>query len=103
MNKLLLAIIASFAFSGLATAAVNLNTAGKAELEGVKGIGPQKAEAILEYRKKNGPFKYVDELKNVTGFGDKSVANMRSELTVDAAAPVAPKAGAKKDEKPAKK
>lgn len=103
MKKLLLAIIASFTFSGLAMAAINLNTASKAELEVVKGIGPQKAEAILEYRKKNGPFKNLDELKNVTGFGDKSVANMRSELTVDAAAPLAAKAGAGKDEKPAKK
>lgn len=67
--------------------AVNLNTAGKAELESVKGIGPQKAEAILEYRKKHGSFKNVDDLKNVKGFGDKTVANIRSELTVDAAGP----------------
>jgi competence protein ComEA len=104
MKKLLTVLIAFFAFSGIATAAVNLNSASKAELETVKGIGPQKADAILEYRKKNGPYKRVDDLKNVSGFGDKSVENMRSELTVDAAAPASPsKAEAKKESKPATK
>ena len=109
MKKLLLVLLAFFAFSGMAMAAVNLNTATQAELESVKGIGPKKAEAIIEYRKKNGSFKTVDDLKNVKGFGDKSVANMRSELAVDGAAAPAKaekkaeaKADAKKEEKPAK-
>lgn len=104
MKKLLLVLIAFLTFSGLAMAAVNLNTASKAELEAVKGIGPKKADAVLEYRKKNGPFKNVDDLKKVSGFGDKSVASMRSELTVDAAAPAkTAKAEAKKESKPASK
>ena len=98
MKKLLLALLAFFAFSGIAMAAVNLNTAGKDELQAVKGIGPKKADAIIEYRKKYGSFKTVDDLKNVTGFGDKSVANIRSELTVDSAAPV--KADKKAEAKP---
>lgn len=87
MKKSLLALLALFVFSGMAMATVNLNTATKDKLEAVKGIGPQKAAAIIAYREKNGPFKTVDDLKNVTGFGDKSVANMRSDLTVDGAAP----------------
>ena len=113
MKKLLLVLLAFFAFSGMAMAAVNLNTATKEELDGVKGIGPVKAQAIIEYRTKNGLFKSVDDLKNVKGFGDKTVAKMRSELTVDGAAPVKAdkkadikKADAKKKdkkEKPAKK
>ena len=104
MKKLLMVLIAFFAFSGMATAAINLNSASKAELETVKGIGPQKAEAILDYRKKNGPFKKVDDLRNVSGFGDKSVENMRSELTVDAAAPALPaKTTAAKESQSAKK
>lgn len=102
MKRLLLAFIVFFAFSCIGTAAVNLNTASKEELETVNGIGPQKAEAILEYRRRNGPFKKVDDLKKVSGFGDKSVKNMRSELSVDPAAP-AGKAEAKKEAKPVSK
>ena len=87
MKKLLLVLLAFFAFSGMAIAAVNLNSASKDELQAVKGIGPKKADAIIEFRKKNGPFKSVDDLKNVKGFGDKSVDGIRSELTVESAAP----------------
>ena len=100
----LLTLLLALAFSGMAMAEINLNTASKAELEAVKGIGPQKAEAILEYRKKNGLFKTVDELKKVKGFGDKSVANMRSEISVEAADDENfSKAGSKNEYKPALK
>jgi len=97
MKKLLLILIAFFTFSGMAMAVVNLNTASKAALEAVNGVGPKKAEAIIAYREKNGPFTTVDDLKNVNGFGDESVAKMRSVLTVDDVAT------AKKEGKPAKK
>lgn len=84
MKKLVLILFALFAFSGLALA-VDINAADQAQLEGVKGIGPVKAKAIVDYRSKNGPFKSVDELKNVRGFDDKSIAKMKGELSVGGA------------------
>lgn len=82
MKKLLLGLCTYLILTSAALAAVNLNTATKEELDGVNGIGPVKAQAILDHRKKNGPFKSVDDLQNVKGFGDKSVNKVRSQLTV---------------------
>lgn len=101
MRKLLLAFITFVISTSIAMATVNLNTATKDDLDGVKGIGPVKAQSIIDYRKKNGPFKSVDELENVKGFGSKSVKKVRSELTVNGVAnakPVAVKAADKKNE-----
>ena len=99
MKKLLLAFITFVISTSIAMATVNLNTATKEDLDGVKGIGPVKAQSIIDYRKKNGPFKSVDELENVKGFGSKSVKKVRSELTVNGvtnAKPAAVKAVDKK-------
>lgn len=93
MKKLLLAALTYFALTGLACAAVDLNTASKEDLQGIKGIGPSKAKAIVEYRKKNGNFATLDDLTNVKGFGPKTIDKLRGELTVADAA-----AGAKKGE-----
>ena len=100
MKKFLLGLCAYLILTGAALAAVNLNTATKEELDGVKGIGPVKAQAIVDYRKKNGPFKSVDDLQNVKGFGDKSVDKVRAELSVGREA-AASKPEAKPDTKPA--
>lgn len=90
MKKLLLTFIALIISTSVAMATVNLNTATKEDLDGVKGIGPVKAQLIIDYRKKNGSFKSVDELENVKGFGSKSVKKLRSELTVDGASSAKP-------------
>jgi competence protein ComEA len=89
MKKLLLALVACFVAVQFAFAAVNINTASEAELEKLKGIGPAKAKAIVEDRKKNGPFKTADDLKRVKGIGDKNFDALKSEITVGgpAAAP----------------
>ena len=86
MKRFLIVLFACLAFMAPAWAGalVDLNKASQAQLESVKGIGPAKARAIIEYRSKMGPFKSVEDLKKVTGFGEKTVAKMRSELTVSA-------------------
>jgi competence protein ComEA len=52
MKKMLLALFVFLSFSISALAAVNINTATQAELESLNGIGPVKAQAIIDYRKK---------------------------------------------------
>ena len=96
MQRILSVILMFFAGISFALAAVNINTATVDELDAVKGIGPGKAKAIVDYRSKNGPFKSVDDLKEVKGFGEKSIAKLRGELSA-ADAPAAPgKTAAKK-------
>jgi len=74
--------LALLLFAPAGFAAVDINTADAATLEQVKGIGPVKAAAIVDYRKANGPFKSVDELAKVPGIGEKSVEQLRDQLTV---------------------
>lgn len=63
-------------------ALVNINTADEAQLTALKGIGPTKAKAITQYRQEHGPFKSVDDLKKVSGIGDKTLAALKPLLTV---------------------
>ncbi|GLT22233.1 MULTISPECIES: helix-hairpin-helix domain-containing protein [Zoogloea] len=82
LSRLVCALGLGLAGINLAFAAVNINTATPADLDGVKGIGPSKAQAIVDYRSKHGPFKSLDDLKNVKGFGEKSIAKLKGELSV---------------------
>ena len=100
MKKFLLALVTLFAFSGLTMAAVNINTANQKELESLKGIGPVKAKAIVDYRAKHGPFKAIDDLEKVEGVGKATLEEMRHDVTLSGATKVVEQ---KKDEKPAKK
>jgi competence protein ComEA len=85
----------------LATAAVNLNTATKDELVALPGIGPAKAQAILDHRMTHGPFKSVDELKDVKGIGSGRFEKLKPELTVGPATARTAAAPAKADTRPA--
>lgn len=82
MQKLLFALLITIGLSFNAYAAVDLNTASKQELESLKGVGPAKADAIIEYRKKSGGFKSVSDLDNVPGFGAKTVESLKKDVTV---------------------
>ena len=63
-------------------ALVNINTADEATLTSLKGIGSAKAKAITQYRQQHGPFKTVDDLKKVSGIGDKTLAALKPFITV---------------------
>lgn len=87
----------------LATAAhanetkVNINTADVAALDAVLlNVGASKAQAIVDYRKANGPFKSAEELALVKGIGLKTVEKNRDRIEVgrSAAAPKKPSAAA---------
>jgi len=82
MKKLLLAFAMWFALSGVAMAVVNINTATKEELTSLKGVGDKRAQEIIDYRKKNGNFKSIDELEKVPGIGPGLMKQIRSEITV---------------------
>ncbi|HBF75463.1 MAG TPA: competence protein ComE [Lactobacillus sp.] len=64
------------------TPQVNLNTADLAGLQQLDGVGEKKAEKILAYRQEHGGFKSADELKNVNGFGDKTLERLKPQITV---------------------
>jgi len=82
MKKLLLILALAFAFAIPAWAAVDINTATQSELQSLNGVGPKKAQAIIDYRKKNGPFKSAADLDKVPGFGAKTVDALKKDITV---------------------
>lgn len=61
---------------------INLNTATAADLQKLNGIGEKKAEQIIGYRQEKGSFKSIDELKEVSGIGDKTFAAIKDQLTI---------------------
>lgn len=92
MKTFLILVLCWLGLCYSAQAAVNINTANQTELESLPGIGPVKAKAILEYRKKNGGFKSVDELTRVDGIGPVTLKNARNDIVLDASATSKPTA-----------
>lgn len=64
-------------------ARININTADTTELEKLPGIGKVKAEQIISYRKENGLFKSQEELKNVSGIGEKTYQALQEHITIE--------------------
>lgn len=61
---------------------VNINTATQTELETLPGIGPSLALKIIDYRKENGKFTSIEDLKNVSGIGESKFENIRKYIIV---------------------
>ncbi|QKV57929.1 MAG: helix-hairpin-helix domain-containing protein [Dechloromonas sp.] len=69
LARLLLTLACWVVMTGSVLAQLDINKASPEQLDGLKGIGPAKAQAIVDYRRQHGPFKSVDELQNVPGIG----------------------------------
>ncbi len=82
MKKLFLIFIIFFGLNLPTFAGVDINTANQAELESVKGLGPVKAKAIIEYREKYGAFKSVSDLTNVKGIGTGTLKQLGDQVSV---------------------
>lgn len=61
---------------------VNINTADQPQLEELPGVGPVTAAAILQWRTENGPFTAVDELMEVSGIGEATLAEIAPHVTL---------------------
>lgn len=60
---------------------INLNQASEAELQTLPGVGQKKAQEIIRYREENGGFKTIEEIKNISGFGEKTFEKLKDAIT----------------------
>ena len=82
------ALSLGLSLGALAAEKVNINSADAATLDRVLvNVGPAKAEAIVAYRKQNGPFRSAEQLAQVDGIGLKTVERNRELIMVGGAAP----------------
>lgn len=68
--------------SGTNNGKININKAAETELETLPGIGPAKAAAIIEYRNTNGSFQTAEDLKKISGIGEKTFAKLKDSISV---------------------
>ena len=82
MKKILASLALFTLFTSISIAApVNINEADAQLIsESLNGIGAKKAQAIVDYREKNGDFASVDDLTNVKGIGDKLLSKVRDDV-----------------------
>lgn len=66
-----------------ASGKININRASAAELDQhLTGIGPTLAQRIVDYREENGPFRKIEDLKKVSGIGDKRFADIQDRIDI---------------------
>ncbi len=84
LNKLFFAFLICFSGSVLA-GKVDINSASAEVISAeLSGIGPSKAQAIVDYRSSHGAFKSADDLASVKGVGEKTVEQNRDNIVVGA-------------------
>ena len=82
---------------------VNINTGSESQLALLPGIGPKLATEIIKYRTNNGNFKTLDDIKKVSGIGEKKLEHIREHIMLDGDSTIkAMKATVEKEKKEAK-
>lgn len=72
-----------YSYSSLSqTQRININTADSSALQQLSGIGPATAEKIIDFRNQNGKFKTIEDIKNVSGIGEKTFEKFKDKITV---------------------
>ncbi|SNZ11084.1 competence protein ComEA [Terribacillus aidingensis] len=61
---------------------ININQADAKQLTEINGVGEARAQAIISYREENGPFTSIDQLTEVSGIGEKSLENMKDQVSL---------------------
>ncbi|MBI4093747.1 helix-hairpin-helix domain-containing protein [Candidatus Kaiserbacteria bacterium] len=69
---------------------ININTADSVLLDTLPGIGPSKAQAIIDYRTQNGSFSTIEEIQNVSGIGPATYEDIKNHITVEGGNSTAP-------------
>jgi competence ComEA-like helix-hairpin-helix protein len=95
----LVLVCPSFLYAECKEGQVDINTATEAQLRTVKGVGPKKAQLIIE----NRPYASVDDLRKIKGVGAKTLEKWRPSLCVGKAGAAPAKAAAREKEEEPKK
>jgi len=85
INKLLFIALLTLGLGLQAAEPININSANKQTLMQIKGVGEKRADAIIAWREKNGPFKSVEGLTEIDGIGHSLIETNKDMLTVGTA------------------
>ncbi len=84
LKSVLLALILGLVSATGWASPIDINTATAEQFAAtMKGVGPNKAQAIVQYREQHGPFKRVEELTQVRGIGKKTIEVNKTVITVN--------------------
>lgn len=72
----------SYSSSELLNNKININKATQTELEAIPGIGPSTALKIINYRKENGKFSSLEDIKNISGIGDSKYKKIKDYICI---------------------
>jgi len=76
-------LIAATGQSPVSPGLININQASLEELDALDGIGPSKAQAIIDYRNSHGGFKSIEEITKVKGIGQVTFEKIKNRITVN--------------------